>query len=151
MDLPQLLEETREETIDQALQGLSRGTLPHYLASDTEQNRERLGKLYDLTLECVRTRNLLPMIEHARAVARRRHEDGFDLGEVHTAFNVLEEVIWRQITARLEPARYPEAFGLASTVLGAGKRALAIEYVALASQSKAVATLDLSALFKGTA
>jgi hypothetical protein len=150
MDLPKLLQETRTESIDRALAGLSRATLPHYSASDAEQNRKRLAKLYDLALECVKTHSLIPMTEYARGLARERHKDGFDLQEVHTAFNVLEEVIWRAITARLQPQQYPEAFGLASTVLGAGKQALAIEYVALASANQEMHSLDLSALFKGT-
>jgi hypothetical protein len=150
MELPRLLEETRADAVADAIQGLGRATLPHYTASRTEQNRERLAKLYDLTAACVSTRTLLPMIEYAKGVARERYKDGFDLEEVHTAFNVLEEVIWRRITARLEPPQYPEAFGLISTVLGAGKQALAMEYVALVSQSHDVHSLDLTALFKGT-
>jgi hypothetical protein len=90
------------------------------------------------------------MIEYAQGVARERYKDGFGLEEVHTAFNVLEEVIWRRITAGMDPSQYPEAFGLVSTVLGAGKQELAIEYVALVSRSRDVHSLDLSALFKGT-
>jgi hypothetical protein len=150
MELARLLEEWRTEAVADAIDGLSRATLPHYTASRTEQNRERLAKLYDLTAACVATRTLLPMIEYAQGVARERYKDGFGLEEVHTAFNVLEEVIWRKITGRMEPSQYPEAFGLISTVLGAGKQELAIEYVALVSRSRDVHSLDLSALFKGT-
>lgn len=150
MDLSRMLEESRSEAVAEAIRGLSRATLPHYTASRVEQNRERLAKLYDLTTACVATRTLLPMIEYAQGVARERYKDGFDLEEVHTAFNVLEEIIWRRITARLEPSQYPEAFGLVSTALGAGKQALAIEYVALVSRNRDVRSLDLTALFKGT-
>jgi urease accessory protein UreF len=150
MDLPTLLQETRTESIDAALAGLSRATLPHYSASSGDKNRKRLEKLYDLAQECVVIHSLIPITEYSRELARERHKDGFDLQEVHTAFNVLEEVIWRTITARLTPRQYPEAFGLASTVLGAGKQALAIEYVALASANQEMHSLDLSALFQGT-
>jgi hypothetical protein len=150
MDLLLILEQTRTESVDHALAGLSRATLPHYSASGGEQNRQRLAALYDLVVECVRNRSLIPMTEYARGLARARHKDGFDLQEVHTAFNVLEEVIWRSITVHLKPAQYPEAFGLASTVLGAGKQALAIEYVALAAAHQEMHSLDLSAMFKGT-
>lgn len=150
-DLSALLEESRQEGIAEAIQGLSRATLPHYTASRADQNRERLAKLFDLTAACVASRSLLPMIDYARGVARERYQDGFGLEEVHTAFNVLEEVLWKRITARLEPSQYPEALGLVSTVLGAGKQALAIEYVALASRNRDVRSLDLTALFKGAA
>ena len=150
MDLVQLLETEGEEIVGEATDALSRAHLRHYEASASEQNRQRVAKLFALTLESVRTRDLAPMLDHARGVARERHRDGFDLQEVQTAFNVLEEVIWKRITARLAPPDYPEAFGLASTVLGAGKQALAVEYVALASRDAGVQSLDLSALFKGT-
>jgi hypothetical protein len=148
MDLQELLQKARTQVIADALQGLSRATLPHYSASGAEQNDKRLAKLYDLTQECVHLRTLVPIVAYARGVAHERHRDGFGLHEVHTAFNALEEVIWRAITAELDPVRYPEAFGLVSTVLGAGKEALALEWVALASESKQVQSLDLSALFK---
>jgi len=148
MDLPQLLRQSRAAIIADALSGLSRATLPHYTASAAERNEERLSKLFDLTQECVGTRTLIPIVAYARSVARERYGDGFGLQEVHAAFNVLEEVIWRRITAELQPPQYPEAFGLASTVLGAGKQALALEWVSLAGHNKAAQTLDLSALFR---
>lgn len=150
MNLLQLLEAQRDEILDEASEALSRAHLRHYEASGTDENRSRVARLLELTLESVRTRDLVPMLDHARAVARERFRDGFDLQEVQTAFNVLEEVIWRRITGHLDPPGYPEAFGLASTVLGAGKQALAVEYVSLASQQGGVRSLDLSALFKGT-
>lgn len=151
MDLPLLLAQSRTSIIADALRGLSRATLPHYTASDAEQNRERLTKLFDLTRECVDARTLVPIVEYARGVARDRYGDGFAFQEVHTAFNALEEVLWRRITAELQPPQYPEAFGLVSTVLGAGKQALALEWISLAGHNKAMQSLDLSALFHLTA
>jgi hypothetical protein len=147
MDLPQLLKQSRTSIVAEALQALARATLPHYSASNTEENRERLAKLFDLTEDCVEARTLIPIVEYARGVARERYQAGFGLQEVHAAFNVLEEVIWRRIAAELPPLQYPEAFGLASTVLGAGKQALALEWVSLAGHNKAVQSLDLSAMF----
>lgn len=150
MDLVELLTQSGDDIIAEAVDGLARVHLQHYQASTPEQNRERLTRLLALTRQCVADRNLVPMLKHARAVAQERQRDGFDLMEVHTAFNVLEEVIWRRITAEVTPADYPEAFGLVSTVLGAGKQALAVEYVSLVSAKRDVSSLDLSALFKGT-
>lgn len=148
MNLIQLLEQNGAEIINEAADALSRASLKHYKESGVEQNQRRLARLYDLTRECVEKRDLMPIIEYAQEIARERHRDGFGLQEVQTAFNVLEEVIWKHITRDLMPKDYPEAFGLASTVLGAGKQALAVEYVSLASQQKGI-ELDLSALFKG--
>lgn len=149
MNLAQLLQSSKEEIIAGAMEALTRAHLKHYESSGEEVNREHLSKLYDLTLECVKSLNLLPIIENAHEIARQRYRDGFDLQEVQTAFNVLEEIIWKHVTASLAPTDYPDAFGLASTVLGAGKQALAVEYVSLASQKRGLVSLDLRELFKG--
>jgi hypothetical protein len=68
---------------------------------------------------------------------------------VQTAYNVLEEAIWLRILKDLQPAQYAEALGLVSTVLGAGKDALARTYVSLASKAKAP-SLNLQSLFAGS-
>lgn len=147
MHLVQLLETSSQEIINEATEALSRTQLKHYEESGVEENRQRLAKLYELTQVCIKTRNLTPILEYAQEIARQRYRDGFDLREVQTAFNVLEELIWKKITSEISPPDYPEAFGLASTVLGVGKQALAIEYVALASQKRDIDSLDMRALF----
>lgn len=150
MELHDLLLRQRTAALDEAMQGLTRAALPHYSADEASANRARLERLYDLCRQCLAERSLIPICEYARRVAGERHREGFHFQEVHTAFNVLEEVIWRLITANLEPPQLVGALGQASTVLGAGKQALAIEFVRLAGHPAAAESLDLSALFKGT-
>jgi hypothetical protein len=91
------------------------------------ETRHRLEKLYALTLECVKRNDLSPMLQYARQVTRE-HYHNYDLKEVQTDFGLLEQEIRKQITAELEPIEYSKALGLTSTVLGAGKQALAAEY-----------------------
>lgn len=150
MELHDLLLQNRTRAIDEALVGLSRSALPHYSADRSAQNRIRLERLYDLCLQCLTERSLTPISDYARQVAGERHREGIDLREVHTAFNVLEEVIWRLITANLQPPQLVQSLGQASTILGAGKQALAVEYVSLVGHRVAGQSLDLSELFKGT-
>lgn len=150
MELHDLMLRNRAQAIDEAMQGLTRAALPHYSADEATANRVRLEKLYDLCLQCIAERSLIPICDYARQVAGERHREGFHFQEVHTAFNVLEEVIWRLITSNLQPPQLVAALGQASTVLGAGKQALAIEFVRLAGHPDPAESLDLSALFKGT-
>jgi hypothetical protein len=89
------------------------------------------------------------MIQYTEKIARQRYSAGFELFEVQTAFNVLEEAIWKRILRDAEPHDIAEAIGLVSTILGAGKDSLARAYVSLATRSKAPA-VDLKALFAGT-
>ena len=71
------------------------------------------------------------------------------IGEVQTAFNVLEESMWRHVVAEVPTDELVESLGLLSTVLGVGKDVLARTYVSLASHEH-VTSLDLRALFEGT-
>ena len=147
MNLVQLLETRSKEIIDNAAQSLLCARLRHYEIIGTRENRQRLARLYGSAVECVKQRDLIPMLEYARQVARERYPSSYDLQEVQTAFNLLEEEIWKRITEELTPTDYPESFGLISTVLGAGKQALAAEYVALAShRNKEAPSIDLNAL-----
>jgi hypothetical protein len=111
--------------------------------------QQRVQTLYDLVVKCVRERNLTPMRVSAKAVAAERFASGFDLWEVQTAVNVLEEAIWLRILKELQPSQFAEALGLVSTVLGASKDTLARTYIGLVSKTHAP-SLNMQSLFAGT-
>lgn len=150
MNLFQLLQNDSEKIISSAFQAMSRARLSHYEEAGSESTKQRLKTLYDLTTLAVKEKNLGPMLHHAETIAEERFNSGFDLSEVQTAFNVLEESIWHTIIQKLKPEEYAEAFGLIGTVLGAGKDTLARSYVSLASKKKAP-SLNLQSLFAGAA
>lgn len=146
MELYKFLKENKFRILDKAAESLNRAQLKSYSLSSLEQNKNRLEKLLDCTITGVENKSLVCMIEYAEKLATERFSDGFDLHEVHTAFNVLEETIWKSIMDNFEVSGLGKALGLISTVLGAGKETLALTYVSLASKSK-TKTLDLSELF----
>ncbi len=149
MDVIELLDVEGERIVTSAVECLRRCHLRHYEAEGPERVRERLNRLFELMREAVRTRNAEPMNRHAREVAAERFASGYDLLEVQTAFNALEEAVWARALAFLEPGELARALGLVSTVLGMGKDALARAYVSLAAEGQAP-SLDLRELFKGT-
>jgi hypothetical protein len=149
MDLQTLLDSHKEEILAEANEALSRSHLKHYEQAGSAATSEKLRSLFELTSDCVRKRNLSAIVSHAENVARQRFNGGYDLQEVQTAFNVLEETIWKRIIQKLEPGQFAEALGLIATVLGAGKDTLARTYVSMASKSKSP-SLDLTELFEGT-
>lgn len=149
MDLTDLLAGEAGEIIDEAARSLERSKLKHYQAVGATVSRKRLEELFSLVVRCLGERDLVPMVDYSTAVARERFADGFDIHEVQTAFNVLEEAIWRRVVAGVPPEQLAESIGLVATVLGAGKDALARTYVSLAAHQH-VPSLDLSALFEGT-
>jgi hypothetical protein len=149
MTLSDLLARDREPILAAAAHALARAHLPSYEAAGEAESRARLARLFDLVAAAVAERNLTPARRFAAAIAAERHAAGFDLAEVQTAINALEEAIWSAIVAEIEPAGLAEAFGLASTVLGATKDRLATAYLELATRAR-VPALDLGALFAGT-
>jgi len=132
-----------------AVEKAERAHLKHYEESGAAVLRQRLKALLDLTVQAVKERNATQMVRHAEKIARERFVSGYDLSEVQTAFNVLEETMWRLILREMEPRDYAEALGLVSSALGTGKDALARAYVSLASRTRAP-HLDLRWTFEGT-
>ena len=146
MDLHELLKTQSSEILESAIQSLSCAHLKSYDKSSEIENKKRLLNLLSLTQQCVADKKLLPMKEYAAQIAKERFDAGFDLHEVHTAFNALEEELWIRVTKQIAPENLGEALGLISTVLGAGKEELALTYVALASKTR-TQTLNLTELF----
>lgn len=149
MHLHEFLKSERESTLELATTGLSRTPLRSYKLSGDVTNRERLAHLFDITVESIRRKNLIPMMEFSEKIAEERYLQQFELQEVQTAFNVLEEVIWEKISEKIDPREFPKAFGLVSTVMGFGKESLATTYLSLVTQKKRLRSLDLDVLCKG--
>ena len=149
-DTAELLERERAAIVAAAGAALARAHARHYDSAGPVETTRRLDALYDRLLEALASHDLGAVTRHAEDVAAERFDAGYDLSEVQTAFNVLEEAIWARALAVVEPARLAETLGLVTTVLGAGKDALAQRYVSLAAGAHAP-SLDLRALFAGAA
>lgn len=148
MTLQELLHTHSKRIINEAVEALEHSRLSHYKQAGHEHTHHRLMALYVLTTKAVQERNIGPLLAHVNTIAEERFKAGFDLSEVQAAFNVLEEALWRHIINDIPPGNQAEALGLVGTVLGAGKDALAREYVSLASKTKAP-SLNLQTLFAG--
>jgi hypothetical protein len=150
MELVERLEMARARVLAHAADALDRAALQHYIVSGEDQSLQRLDHLLDLVVDCLHGRTLTPIVDFGASVADERFHAGFDIAEVQTAFNVLEEAIWRVVVPELPTEELPTATGMIGTVLGAGKDSLARTWVSLAS-SRHVSSLDLNALFEGAA
>jgi hypothetical protein len=149
VDIHDVLLGQRSGVLDEAFAALQRSHAAHYEAAGDAFTQERLGELFDLVLAALRSRELETVGAYCEDIAQRRFEAGFGISEVQTAFNTLEEAMWKRVITEAPPEELAEAIGLMSTILGFGKDALARRYVSLASQ-RHVPTLDLSAMFAGT-
>jgi hypothetical protein len=148
MELDKILLNNQTDIINEAFDSLQRSKLKHYNSSRADENWQRLAALFDLTLNAVKTKSLTEMVTYSEKVAKERYDSGFDLHEVHSAYNVLEESIWKTIIKESDQSKLAEYLGLVGTILGTGKEALALAYVSLAGGKK-VKSLNLLELFKG--
>ncbi len=147
-DTIRFLERERATIVGEAETAL-REAHSRYSGADKVEVRGRLDSLFDHLIESLASHDLGPIIGRGREIANERFNAGYDLAEVQSAFNALEAATWTRVLARLDPDQFARALGLVSTVLGAGKDALAREYVSLATKAQAP-SLDLRALFAGT-
>src|SRR5512135_69825 len=112
MNLTELLQSQSNEILDKAFSSVKRSQLKNYEKAGDEHVHQRLKALFVLTVRAIKERNLGPMVAHAETIAHERFSAGFDLSEVQTAFNVLEEAIWTRIVKSIPPSEYGEALGL---------------------------------------
>ncbi len=149
MTLIEILDREREAILAEAFEAMQNADLRHYAAAGERTSRARLEALLDAVRDAIVGRTLMPIETHAETVAQERFRAGFGLGEVQTAYNVLEEAVWRRIESELPKDDLAEALALVSTMMGAGKDHLARAYVSLATNRR-VPTIDVKALFRGT-
>ena len=148
MDTADFLAQAREPIVAAAGDALVRAHVAHYESVGEDEVQRRLEALFDRLLAGLRDHDLGPIVTYAQSIADERFNAGVDLSDVQTAFNALEEATWARVLAELEPSELAESLGLVTTVLGAGKDALARHYVSLAAHTRAP-SLDLRALFAG--
>jgi hypothetical protein len=148
MSVEELLAQQRSEVLEEAYEALERSHVLHYEQSGEQFTRERLAELFDLVVTALHDRELEPVSIFCEGIAEQRFQAGFGISEVQTAFNVVEEAMWRRVVDGVPADELAEAVGLLSTILGFGKDTLARTYVSLASHRR-VPSLDLSALFAG--
>ncbi len=128
MDVMGLLKQRPEEILGEAAQKMARSHLKHYEMMGSDRAGELLKTLYGTLLQCLEKKNTMPMLRYAEKIGDERFSSGFALGEVQTAFNVLEESIWEQIWQQMKPEEYPDAVLSISEVLRMGKEAVARVY-----------------------
>ena len=130
MEMSAVLASAEDRLVDEVVAALGRRCHARYVASGQEERRRYVRDLFELVVRCVHEGHVEPIIASSQQAAAA----GFDIAEVQGAFNVLEEVLWREVAAVLADDQRIEALRQLNAVLGAGKDALARTYVTLASR-----------------
>ena len=133
MELSELFRSWEDDLVNEAVTELRHARLKSYIADGEEITRERVTKFIEKAMECFSLRRAEPMIEHAERISRERHGAGYDLSEVQTAINVIEEALWKRILSSVEPDELAHALGMVNAIFGMSKDVLARTYVSLAT------------------
>ena len=137
-----LLRERADALVTEALTMMTEARLEHYDAAGLPTVRQRLTTMLNVALSCLEAGEADEIIAYMTRIGRERFSAGYDLLEVQTSANVVEEALWRRIPSLVAPAEVPRALGLVSSLFSAGKDALARTYVSLAAGAKAPSTQD---------
>ena len=135
-DLLGVLDRARDHVIDDAVQALTDRGLQHYEEVGGQVVRQRFAALYGLFLDCLGQHTLDPIRRHGETIAQERFAEGFDIAEVLTAVNLLDEAIWRVVVTHLPQEGLAEARVVVNAALGAGKDTLARTWVSMASEQQ---------------
>jgi len=133
VELSDLFRSWEDDLVNEAVTELRHARLKSYIADGEEITRERVTKFIEKAMECFSLRRAEPMIEHAERISRERHAAGYDLSEVQTAINVIEEALWKRILSSVEPDELAHALGMVNAIFGMSKDVLARTYVSLAT------------------
>ena len=132
METSEALAKAQDRLVDQAVSELEQRRT-HEVAAGPDERRRHVRDLFELVVRCARDGEVGPIIASSQQLAADRFAAGFDIGDVQGVFNVLEEVLWREMADTLRGDQRLEALELLNTILGSGRDALARTYVALAS------------------
>lgn len=138
-----------DAVVDDACRSLQPELHPHYSSAGEGFVRERMAGLFDLVVQALADREAVHLVRHAEEMARERFHAGFGIEEMQAFYGALEQAMWRHLAATETPEDLAEHVVALSSVLGAGKDALARVYVQLAAQRHAP-QLDVDAMFGGT-
>ncbi|PID96064.1 MAG: hypothetical protein CSA84_06870 [Actinomycetales bacterium] len=148
MELIEALESRADSLVDEAVELLEHRLVPPYKHVEPEVLQQRLGKSMTTLITALKKRNPLPVIEHGKRVAHARFNAGYQLEEIQTAFNALEETIWQFLVDEVDSDHLAEGLVMVAHLIGAIKDQLGRTYVELASHHHAP-SINTSRLFAG--
>jgi methylmalonyl-CoA decarboxylase len=135
VDASAILASAEDRVIDEVVGALAQGGQGRQSLLP-DRSRRDARQLFRLVLRCVRAGRAEPVVRPSEQIAAHCYAAGIDLTEVQGAFNVLAEVLWRQLTGSLDGGQLVQALGLLNLIVGAGKDAMARTYVALATRDR---------------
>jgi hypothetical protein len=129
MTFMELLKTNPDKILFDATEFLSRSNLENYNKLNPERLRAKLARLYFITRECAEQNSHEPVAKYISEIAPNRFESGFELYEVQTAINILEECFWKNIVEKVDENEKLHALVKSHEILCAAKESLAKSFM----------------------
>jgi methylmalonyl-CoA decarboxylase len=126
------LARTGDQVIGDTVAALDQRDQAQRRAAGAAERRRDVEHLFKLVRRCLHEGRPDSIVMPSQQIAADRFVAGIDLGDVQAAFVVLEEVLWRHLSAELAGDEQLTTLRLVTAILGTGRDALARSYVALA-------------------
>ena len=126
------LARTGDQVIGDTVAALDQRDQAQRRAAGAAERRRDVEHLFTLVRRCLHEGRPDSIVMPSQQIAADRFVAGIDLGDVQAAFVVLEEVLWRHLSAELAGDEQLSTLRLVTAILGTGRDALARSYVALA-------------------
>ncbi len=127
-----ILVRTGDRVIGDAVAALEQRDQARRGVPSPAERRRDVEYLLELVRQCLHQGRSDPIITPSEHLAADCFRAGIDLSDVQAAFVVLQDVLWRHLSAALPGDQQVETLRLVNAILGTGKDALARTYVALA-------------------
>jgi hypothetical protein len=134
MTLIELLHQKPDLILLDSTDNLVRSNLTHYKKLNPENIRLRLMHLFQTLITCVETGSCGEMVKFMDKVSEERFESGFEIHEVQTAINILEESLWRNIGKFVDNDKQVNAMKEVTCILSKAKDEMANEYAMLSKE-----------------
>jgi methylmalonyl-CoA decarboxylase len=142
MRISAVLAQAGDRVIGDVVAALDQRDQAHRRAPSPAERRHDVEHLFDLVRQCLQDGRADPIVTASQQIAADRFAAGIDLADAQAAFVVLEDVLWRHLSAELAADQQLETLRLVNAILGTGKDALARSYVALAQGGSGTGTAD---------
>jgi hypothetical protein len=134
MTLLELLYNKPDLILLDSTDSLVRAQLQHYTQLNPEKIRLRFLKLFNALVKSVEINSCEDMVKFMEKVSDERFESGYEISEVQTAINILEETVWRKISLFVDEDKQVAAMKQVTCLLGKAKEELASEYALLSKE-----------------
>jgi hypothetical protein len=129
MSLIDLFEQYKDIILLEVTENMERVNLEHYEDDSEEKLRQKMARTYYVFKEAITKESFDPLKNYLERVGEERYASGYELYELQTALNILEECIWKQIDEKLPKKEQLDAFITITKYMSNAKLTLAKIYV----------------------